>query len=102
MSEVVRAQQYYEYRAFGMNRQSPRSFIRQMTALRNFKGDKYFPLIDPSEASFTGGSNDEILGPLHNMALAKLSPDARHQEIQGLGHMINIELPQAFDKEFSL
>ncbi len=90
---------YYCYRAIGQNQQIPKSFIRQMNALRAFDGTSYFSQIDPEEAEFIGGSEDYVLGPRHNVKLKELAPGAYHKEVLGLGHMVNLEMPGFFQRE---
>lgn len=87
---------YFRYRANGENGQSPRAFFRQMTALRRFDGSETFPFITSEECLFVGGAEDEILGPSHNLDLRNLAPAAKHVEVKGLGHMINLEMPKFF------
>jgi len=87
---------YFRYRANGENGQSPRAFFRQMTALRSFDGSETFPFITPEECLFVGGAEDKILGPSHNLDLKRLIPVAKHVEVEDLGHMINLEMPEYF------
>ncbi len=85
------ARAYFSYRALGENKQSGRAFFRQMNALRSCPAHRYFARLDPKEAKFVGGAEDQILGPQHNRALASICPDADHDEVESLGHMINME-----------
>lgn len=87
---------YATYRATGGNKQSASAYFRQSAALSVFEGGLYFPKVDPKEALFIGGGNDRILGPAHNAILRELNPEAAHQEIVDLGHMINYEMPEIF------
>lgn len=89
-----RVEDYVDYRFAGGNQQSKEAFVKQMRALMVFQGEASFSKIDPKEATFIGGAQDEILGPTHNADLRRLCPEARHLEISDLGHMINIEQPQ--------
>lgn len=91
------AEAYFAYRAAGENGQSPRAFMRQVTALRAFDGARHFGALDGARSWFIGGGADEVLGPRHNADLKRLAPGANHQEWAGVGHMINLERPAAFD-----
>ena len=93
--EVV--ERYVRYRMAGGNRQGAKGFKGQLNALRNFMGEMYFSEINPAEAFFTGGKSDELFGSEHSDALAMILPGAVHREIDGLGHMINLERPDLFD-----
>ncbi|MGZ3782740.1 MAG: alpha/beta fold hydrolase [Pseudobdellovibrionaceae bacterium] len=99
-SETV-TNHYYEYRAKGKNQQSPKAFYRQLAALRQFNGERFFSNINPSECTFVGGAKDYILGSKHNLDLKSLSPESTHIEISELGHMINIEKPELFNLQGS-
>jgi pimeloyl-ACP methyl ester carboxylesterase len=88
--------EYIAYRATGGNGQTPGAFMRQLGALRSFDGSQHFPHINPAEAVFIGGKQDLVLGPTHNQGLEQLLPGATHIEIETLGHMINLEMPEAF------
>ncbi len=90
---------YYEYRAMGKNRQSPKAFVRQLNAVLAFDGRKTFAEVNPKECRFVGGAEDYIFGPEHDAALRGLCPDASHATLAGLGHMIQLEQPALFAKE---
>jgi pimeloyl-ACP methyl ester carboxylesterase len=87
---------YIRYRALGENLQSPKNFVRQLMALKNFNGSKYFAKVNPSEATIISGSDDYILGPDHHRELIRLMPGAKEVLLPSVGHMINLEMPEAF------
>ncbi|MCX6106673.1 MAG: alpha/beta hydrolase [Proteobacteria bacterium] len=97
-----KAQDYYSYRALGGNKQSPKALYRQIGAIFSYNGQNYWPNIDPTEMTVIGGADDYILGPTHNLDLKELLPGANHHEISGLGHMVNLEMPELFQKELSV
>lgn len=89
----ARAAEYFSYRALGHSGQTPKSFVKQLNALRGFLGEDYFSKVQAHESIFIGGADDRILGPAHNRILKNLAQDATHHEVADLGHMINIERP---------
>lgn len=95
-----RCLQYVRYRCAGENKQNSEAFLRQLKALRSFDGHHYFSNINPQESIFVGGSDDQVLGPKHSSDLRELCPEASHEEIQELGHMINIERPDLIQKVY--
>lgn len=76
--------------------------IRQIHALRTFRGMKYFSQINPEEAVFIGGDADEVLGPRHTKKLKELLPKAVHHELKGIGHMIHLEARHVFERELKI
>ena len=87
---------YARYLSSGGNKQSLWQLIRQINAVRRFKGDPYFSKLDPKSSTFIGGKEDRLFGPKHNIALRNLIPSAIHIEVSDLGHMIHIEAPHFF------
>lgn len=87
---------YYDYRASGANRQTPRAFMRQVTALRTFDGERHFQAFEPNEVTIVTGEADRLLGADHGTEMRRLAPLARHVALPGIGHMINLEDPAAF------
>lgn len=92
---------YYRDTAYH-HEQSFQSLVRQIHALRRFKGAHYFPQVNPKEAIFIGGGADTILGPLHNKKLKALVPEAIHHELPKIGHMIHLEASYVFEKALEL
>lgn len=92
-------QTYYQYRINRGNQQPSTQFARQVEAVRAFDGARYFSQVNPEEATFIGGNQDGVLGTSHNQNLRDLVPGARHIEVSGLGHMVNIENPALFIPE---
>ena len=62
-----------------------------LMVMRNFKGNNYFPKVNPKESLFIGGASDRVLGYKHRRLLKKLVPAAPHFELPGIGHMIHLE-----------
>jgi len=93
--------EYAKYRATGQNGQSPKAFMRQLSALQSFNGEFHFSNLQHSECTIIGGADDAILGPKHCQIIKQLSPSTPHMSVPGLGHMINIEMPAAFESKFS-
>ena len=92
--EVIEA--YASYRASGANGQSPKAFMRQVSALRGFDGALYFSRIKQDEAAVISGAEDYVLDPRHAAELRRLLPHAEHTGLTGVGHMINLERPAIF------
>ena len=91
LNHPTKAEDYYRYHAEGGNRQSGKNFYLQLKALRQADLAANYQSLDPSECKFIGGKEDYILGPSHSKDLQRLVPKSSHEEIAGLGHMINIE-----------
>jgi pimeloyl-ACP methyl ester carboxylesterase len=91
-----RAAEYFEYRAKGLNRQSPKAFMKQVQAVLNFDGPSYYKNVDPLECHFVHGGDDRVFDHRHRADLIALCPTSKHQVIEGLGHMVNIESPDQF------
>ncbi|RYY72699.1 MAG: alpha/beta fold hydrolase [Comamonadaceae bacterium] len=82
-----------------------------MDSLRKVRPDSYLqvmearmriaPFLDPATVKvpvLVIGSDEDTVAPLDQMReLADAIPHARLAVIQGAGHLINIEKPQAFD-----
>jgi pimeloyl-ACP methyl ester carboxylesterase len=90
-----RVTDYINYRATGKNCQTPAAFVRQVNALRNYSGTQYFSKVDPKETLFIRGSDDLLLDSAHGTILKQIVNEANHVEIKNLGHMVNIERPEA-------
>lgn len=101
-NEGNKASEYFQYRAFGKNNQSAKSFYHQINAILNCNGTVYLSQIDPSEVVIIGGQEDYLLGPSHNTDFKKALIGASHYEIPHLGHMVNIEKPWLLGKEWSM
>lgn len=91
---------YYAYRARGENKQSAKSFFRQVNAVRKCEAYKYFARVEADSARFVGGADDHVFGPRHNAGLRALCPEAEHLEVDALGHMIYLEQPQLYASRF--
>ena len=92
-----RFERYVHYRAFGENNQSMKAFRRQTAALRAFRGEKYYPRLDPAECEFIRGADDIVFGVAHMQSVAKLAPAVKWTQIRGAGHFLNFEHPEVFD-----
>ncbi|TWW11135.1 alpha/beta hydrolase fold protein [Planctomyces bekefii] len=84
---------YCEYRIRRGNRQTAKSFYRQVQAIQRFDGAKTFAALRPNESLFISGSDDQLFGPPHAKILGQLAPAAEHRIVAGLGHMIHLERP---------
>ena len=93
-------QDFFRSIATGENEQSLPALVRQIHALRYFKGRKYFPRVNPKDAVFIGGGCDKVLGPKHSALLRALVPGAIHRELPSLGHMVHLEAPEVFTKDY--
>ena len=60
----------------------------------------HFAALPPAECASIGGTDDYILGPKHCQIIQQLSPKTPHISVPRLGHMINIEMPAAFEANF--
>lgn len=94
------AENYFRYRATGLSTQSSKSFVKQLTSVVGFNGTSYFGGLTPSEVEFIHGEADEIMSLPHHELLRKIQPEAVHHVISGLGHMVNIEAPHLFEREW--
>ena len=92
---------FIRYRAMGENGQTAREFLRQTSAARLFEGEKYFPRLNVEEVEFIGGGDDELFGPVHNQLIKKIVPGASHRQIEGVGHMVNLEMPVLFQSDWN-
>lgn len=70
--------------------------MRQVAAVLQFDGKKYYSDVDPKECRFVHGHDDRIFNKIHVNGLKKLVPQAEHEVINELGHMVNIEKPELF------
>lgn len=94
-----RTKAYFRYRAQGGNGQSTAAFLKQLAAVTKFDGTGYFSSLKADEIEFVHGGADEIMSDEHRKLLRELQPHALHVVVPEMGHMINFEAPQWFQKE---
>ncbi|MFN8391641.1 MAG: alpha/beta fold hydrolase [Bdellovibrionota bacterium] len=87
---------YVRYRSSGRNRQSEKALRRQTAALRAFHGASYYPRLDPDEANFHAGAEDDIFGASYQDELRRMVPGARFEIIREAGHMLHMEQPNLY------
>lgn len=92
----IEAKKYFLYRANGLNRQSPKAFMKQVAAVMSYDGPSYYKELDSFECVFIHGGADRVFDQRHHDELKKLCPEAQHRVVDGLGHMVNIEKPSLF------
>lgn len=95
-SSAAEFERYLSYRLSGGNKQSPKSFMKQVAAVFRFNGSSFYSKVDPQECSFLHGESDRVFDQRHHQDLKTLVPEAKHQVIAQLGHMVNLEQPQYF------
>lgn len=89
--------EYTRYHARRKNQQSRLGFLRQLHAIRTFKGGQYFSKLAP-ECTLIHGGGDRLVTKPHADILRTIAPHVKHVVLDGVGHMINFESPQAFSQ----
>lgn len=87
---------YFQYKAFGKNEQTPQSIFKQGVAVMQFNGEKYFTKLKDEECIFYHGEDDLIFDQNHQKHLKANLPEAIHKVIPNCGHMVTIERPDFF------
>ena len=86
---------YVQYRSRRENGQRSKDYHFQVEALLKFNGDLYFPKLRPENCTFVFGSEDKIINHKQVQYLKTLLPNAKFTILPNIGHMINLEEPEA-------
>lgn len=92
---------YIEYRAAGRNGQSPRDFFGQVAAIQTYSAEKMVGHVPEEAVVFISGGDDRILDAPHADGFLRLFPKAKHIRFKDLGHMVNLERPELFERTYS-